>query len=628
MSGIAAIFRRDGASLEPSVVEAMTDAMAYRGPDGISHWHGHGAAIGFCALHTTRQCAQSRQPLQDEAGDLVLAFAGYLANRDDLLRDLEQSGHVRPGRSDAELVMSGWRRWGTDLPRRLEGEFAFVVWDARRRMAYAARDHQGLRPLLYRWDGQTLVIASDMAALLAGLADPPALNEGYLAEIMADEWWSLDETVWSGVKRLEQAYSLTLRDGDLRLEEYWRLPASDRIRYQREEDYVEHYRQLLNECVGHAARTHRPLACEVSGGLDSSAVFAVAHNLEQEGRLPAPALRGYTLTGEPGSAADEIAYVEAIEDHLGVSIARAPLVFPDLFWFAERARDDRDMPMYPNSAMSLELEERMAADGCRVALNGHGGDHWLDGSRRYYRELVRERDWRNLKSRYADDAADLGAYRAIRLLLRLGLGQFLPPALKRFARRVTGEMPPGETGRAHWLDEPSRREVMRRAERYLDTLDRNESVSFRQRKHRSGALAMALELRERQLARNGLSSRSPMLSRRFIEFSAATPEHIRLRGRTRKFVHRRAMTGLLPPGVIARVDKAEFSETYYRHIPALKQRYISAPHHQGAAEILKINAIPELFADYCVAAIDEKPLWPLWGVYVGEILTELDASLR
>ena len=136
-----------------------------RGPDGITHWHGGSAALGFCALHTTRESLSCEQPLVSDDGQLVLVQDGYLHNLEALRNELKSMGAKFRTTSDAEVVVRAYELWGEACARRLEGEFAFVIWDARRGTAFCARDHAGLRPLNYHWDGKRLTRSRICAAM-------------------------------------------------------------------------------------------------------------------------------------------------------------------------------------------------------------------------------------------------------------------------------------------------------------------------------------------------------------------------------------------------------------------------------------------------------------------------------
>lgn len=565
MSGIAAIIDLEGGPVEPGLVERMTAAMAYRGPDGMCHWAKGSVALGHCMLRTTAESLEEAQPLANDDETVILVLDGYLTNWEGLRGELVARGVRLRNRSDAELVLRAYETWGEDCPSHIEGEYAFLVWDGRRYKAFCVRDHAGLRPLFYFRNRNVLVVASDIAAIAALPAIELTLNRGFMAEFMADDWVTRDETIWTGVMQLRPAHWLSLGKETVQYERYWSASSASAIRYKRDEEYFEHYRTMFAECVRRASRTHRPLAFEVSGGLDSSANFCMAHQLARQGRILAPQIKGYTFHVEAGSDADEIEFARAVGRHLGEEIREIPLFLPGIEWFEKQIRDDADIPPFPNAAMSNHLGGALVAEGCRVNINGMGGDQWLDGSAHYYFEQLTERDWSGLVRAFRTDLGALGARRTVNLLVRRGFFPFLPAPVRSLARTMRRFRLPGTATPYYWLS-PELSGIM--ATRLKSGTIRDNGT--RPAVDRGSKLdhpywSLLFGLLSRQYAKLGYEPRSPMLSRAFIEFSAATPEHIRLRGGETKFIHRRALAGILPIEVEERRTKAEFSLAYEHH---------------------------------------------------------------
>jgi asparagine synthase (glutamine-hydrolysing) len=591
LSGIAALIRFDGGNPQPGQIEALTTAMTYRGPDGIAHWHGEGAALGHGMLHTTLESLEEVQPLTSEDESLVLVMDGTLSNWEELRGTLLDRGVRLRSRSDAELVLH----------------------------AFLARDHAGLRPLHYYWDGAQLIVASDIAGVLAAPGLAPVLNQGVMAEAMAGEWLSREETIWEGVQRPLPAHWIRFSAGRFYSGCYWQPPLDTPIARKRDEDHFVDYRAMFADCVRRSSRSHLPLACEVSGGLDSSAVFAMAHRLQGESRLPAPEIRGYSFLASPNSPADEIGFARMVAAHVGVALNEVPLFLPDLAWFTARGLADRDIPPFPNIAMFGHLGEALTGDGCRVALNGQGGDEWLDGTPFYYHDHLAQHDWRGLGSSLRRDAASIGLRQTAWRLLRHGLGPALPAPMRRFARGASDWTSGTGHDPATWLA-PQYQQLLqaRRSAEVagLEALRRIDSIPRRM---------MAITLNRpfnglvrdylaRQSARLGYEPRSPMQSRRFIEFAFSTPEHLRLRGPVRKFIHARALAGLLPQAVAERQTKAYFDLPFERLVDSLAAWNVdrSAGNEPEPSHFQLLDRLCQVCSDI---SSDNKPLWNLWGTF-------------
>src|SRR5271166_5070347 len=219
MSGIAGIIGFDGAPATPGLIEKMTGAMDYRGADGIRHWVRGSVALGQCMLRTTPESVEEQQPLTNEDESVVLVMDGRIDNWEELRRELLSRGARLRNRSDAELVLRSYEIWGRDCLARIDGDFALVIWDAQRREAFCARDRIGNKPFHYHWDGKTLVFASELHPILGVPGVPENLNEGMVAEFLAMELVSRDETFWKRILRLCSAHKMVVSQLGYRLEE-------------------------------------------------------------------------------------------------------------------------------------------------------------------------------------------------------------------------------------------------------------------------------------------------------------------------------------------------------------------------------------------------------------------------
>lgn len=573
MSGIAGIVNFDGAAIEPGLIETMTAAMDYRGPDGLTHWNGEGAALGHCMLQTTPESLQERQPLVSEDGHLVLVMDGRVDNWHELRRELQAKGAVLRDQSDAELMLNAFQLWGPDCLRHMDGDFALAIWNLRSRSLFCARDRMGNRPFNYHWNGRTLVFATDLHAVLAHPAVPRRVNKGVLAEFLASEWYSRDETFWQGVQRLVAAHSLTVEAAGLGIEKYWSPDLFASLSYSREEDYIEHYRELLTDTVRRLSRSHRPLCAEVSGGLDSSAIFAVAENLRLDNHLGAPDLIGLTMNFEGEPEADEIEYCRAVGAMLGRRIVEvAPARYP-LSWFGDRARQYQDFPGYPNSVMAGELMRFARESGGRVLLNGIGGDEWLGASRNFYSEELAANRWREIVGLLQQDVAKEGWLRSLAWCLRSGLVPSLPEGAKVYLRRLRDTRVNGFDRRA-WLAPELQKALFQQRDKRVC----KDSPALRWPGQRGELevladpyMAIAHESHERFAATCGLELRRPFCNAEMVQFSFAVPKRLLFVRGVNRYLHRQAMQGLLPALVLERQTKAEFSATYHHYLPGMKE---------------------------------------------------------
>lgn len=637
MSGIAAIVHFDGAPAEISLVQKMTAAMSYRGPDGITHWQREQTALGHCMLHTTAESLDEQQPLASDDGGLVLAMDGRVDNRRQLVRSLDSCG-VRPhGQSDAELVLRAFETWGAKCLDHIDGDYALIVSDQRRRMVFCARDRIGSKPFYYHWNGNTLSVASEPLALLQLPWVPEALHEGMLAEFIADTFYSRDETLWQQIMRLPAAHCMQVSRSGTRITQYWQPDSADALDGASDEEYAAHYRSLLLDSVRRCARSHSPVGFEVSGGLDSSAVYAAAEQLRQAGDLPAPAIRAYTLDFGNDTSANDLPFARAVTNHLGTGLREVPPTRADPAWFYAWARRFRDFPGYPNGAMSLELRRAVSADGCRVLLGGSGGDEWAGGINRrlYYAEELASHRWRQAASCLRADWRDAGTARAWWWLLRDGILPLLPEPIEATLRRLRCRLGRGADDNPFaaldWMSPKLRRLLQQRPGSRPGPEHPNHPRRMRQLKQHAmlddAFIALSLELEERLAASLGLELRHPMRDPRLIQFAVATPERLRRRGSTNKWLHRRAIRQWLPTSVLERTDKADFSTVFRCNLEQLHPKSGPQAYEQIQAWV-DAAGMHNLIGEYYTAlgsatsSSAGKAQWILWNIFACHALMQ------
>lgn len=617
MSGIAGIVRFDGAPIEPGLVEKMTAAMAHRGPDGIRHWRKGPVALGQCMLCTTPESLEETQPLSNEDESVVLVMDGRLDNWLELRSELQARGAVLRSRSDAELVLKAYETWDKDCLTHIDGDFALAIWDGRRGTAFCARDRMGNKPFNYHWDGKTLTFSSELHAVLAMPWVKRELNEGLLAEYLTIEWFSRDETPWRGVHRLVEAHWMEVGGAGPRPREYWRPDLFSPLIYKSEDEYAEHYRHLFADAVRRASRSDRKLGIEVSGGLDSSAILAVAEDLRRRQELLAPGIAAYTLRFDDESEANEMAYARAVGAHVGVPVREIDPALKPLSWYRDWATTYKEFPSYPNGVLMIGIRESARDDGCRVILNGVGGDEWLWGNRAYYAEELAAGRWRSLYQCFKADQGEVGARSALWWFARHA-AMLLPWFAEEALRRTWSLFGSQAIDRKAWLTPKlSRIASQRKANLALSFA----GVRFGRAGHRvqyetlySAYSVIAREMEERIAASLGIEVRLPFWNTAMVQFAFSTPERLRMRGETPKLLHRRAMAGLLPDIVRERKDKADFMVTFRKYADALRTAKSQDMRREQYKWVIESQAA-DMYNHFGNPAHLGEPEWMLWSLF-------------
>lgn len=638
MSGIAGIIRFDGGPVTTAEVTAMTAAMAYRGPDGIEHLVRQSAGFGHCRMNTTLESLEEAQPLSSEDGQLVLVADATLQNWQELRAELLQHGARLRTRADAELILWAYQIWGDDCLAHIDGDFAFVIWDQRRREAFLARDRMGLKPLFYFWNGAALIFASEVGPILNHPIVPEVPNDGMIAEYLAVELYTRDETLWSSVSRLVGAHRIIVRERGLDICRYWLPKFDEPIRYKTDLEYFEHYRELLADCVTRSARSHLPVAMEVSGGLDSSAVFCLAEQLHKSGKLGVTGLQGYTFASDEDQASSELEHVRALRTFRQAEIHQVKPFMPAPNWFADFARQTRDFPGFPGATMSVALYQAAARDGARISIGGDGGDEWLTGSQEYYAHDLLDLNLFQLCRHIGRDLGESGLTTTSHWLMRHGIFDALPSLsqdrLKRlrrsfgntFQRSATSATPHNNS----WLSARLRSLLQERRSRYLNALrsiDPGAKFRSRLKTLHDPYFDQTFEQADRLASFHGVERRSPMRHAQFVQFAFSTPEHIRMRGETSKFIHRGAFRGLMPDSIIERHDKADYSFVFRHQLGQLDQFFAETETLQESdwIDTAGLDSIRNLFLSHKEFS---WPMWALWSIFACQAALQNSGTRR
>ncbi|MBP8299612.1 MAG: asparagine synthase (glutamine-hydrolyzing) [Planctomycetes bacterium] len=372
MCGIVGIFALERERpVDPALVREMADRIAHRGPDGEGVRSGPGYAIGQRRLAIV-DLAGGAQPMALADERLWVTFNGEIYNYLDLRAELEAKGCVFRTNSDTEVLLHGYRAWGTDLASHLRGMFAFAVVDEVAHEMYVARDRLGKKPLHWTLHDGTFAFASELKALHA-LGIDRTLRPEAIAQFLALRYVPDPATVFAGVHKLPPAHWCLVKNGRVEPRRYWQLEFGEE--HESREVWQQRVLELLDESVRIRLMGEVPLAPFLSGGVDS---YAVVDSMTRTlGRPVSACTIGFTdpQFDERAAARESAAACGARlhEEVLG------PEELLELDWFA----DTFDEPFSDSSAVPTYHVSRLARRHVTVALSGDGGDEGFGGYRRY-----------------------------------------------------------------------------------------------------------------------------------------------------------------------------------------------------------------------------------------------------
>lgn len=548
MSAIVALL---GARADARLLDAMLAGCAERGADERASWVSDGAALGVSRFAWERDAAFAGEAMVCHRGDRAVVADASLYYRALLRERLAVAGIANPGASASELVLAAYEAWGDDGVTRLEGDFAFVLWDGARRRALVARDPSGKRPLHWAQVGDQLVVASCLRGVVAHprVSQEPDLPT--IAALAGAMWVEEPRTAFRDVRVLPGARALTWAGGRVEVRRFWEVPEVESERPGRRDEAAEELRALLGDAAAERMGPGDTTAVWMSGGWDSSTVYGIGRGRLRD-RGDARTLHPVSMSYPAGDPGREDELIEAIVGHWDgrvrwVDIADVPM-FVDPVRAAAR-RDDVVAHMYEHWNRALARGARDV--GARVAFDGNGGDQLHQVSPVYFADLLRRGRWAELWR----DA------RALRLaqrdqLLRFAVIPALPPAVHALVARLRGRPLRRHLQRPlpAWISRDFAR-THRLVERELETwpVAPRGSMSSRETRfflastffHRAFSCISGLALEE------GIELRSPLLDPRVVAFCARRPREDRASGPETKLLLRRAARGVLPDSVLA-----------------------------------------------------------------------------
>jgi asparagine synthase (glutamine-hydrolysing) len=372
-------------SAERATAQAMVDTMVRRGPDAGGLWLSPRAALGNRRL-VVIDAEGGRQPMvaDDAAGEVVLTYNGELYNFRELRRELQARGHRFRTRSDTEVVLRAYLEWGESAVGRFDGMYAFAIWDAGRERLLLGRDRLGVKPLYYAPLRAGILFGSEPKAILANPLFRPCVDAEGLAEIFAlPAAKTPGHAFLRGLHEVRPAHGLSFTRAGLRARRYWQLAAVEHR--DDEATTAARVRELLSGAVGRQLVADVPLCALLSGGLDSSALTALAaRELALDGRRVATFAVDFPSSEEHFAAdawrpALDGPYVRTVAAAVNARHADVVLETADLLSAAREALEARDLPGLALLDVPLLLLCRGARRGATVALSGESADEVFGG---------------------------------------------------------------------------------------------------------------------------------------------------------------------------------------------------------------------------------------------------------
>ncbi|HEX9006265.1 MAG TPA: asparagine synthase (glutamine-hydrolyzing) [Bacteroidota bacterium] len=577
MCGIAGTFEfRTGAPVDRTVLQRMTDVLAHRGPDASGLFVNSQGDVGLGHRRLSIiDLSSGGQPMADAAEELWIVFNGEIYNFPELKRELQGRGHRFRTASDTEVILVLYKQEGEEALVRLNGIFAFALYDSRRRRLVLARDHFGVKPLYYTVVGGTLVFGSELKAILEHPAVSRRLDVTALNSFLTYRYNPSPRTLLEGICKLPPAHMLTVdAGGEPRVCPFWRDEPRTPVAVG-EEEAVEEYSRLLEAAVKRQMISDVPVGLLLSGGIDSAVVGRLMQQAAGTG------VKTFTIGFRGAGDYNELDDARATAALLGTDHEEIELSAEEYLAFFPRSFQYTEEPIAEPTIPALYYVSRLARSRVKVVLAGQGADEPLAGYDRYVGEY------------YLDRYAPLFRHiplEAVAALLprnerfkRAAYANRFDDCVERFLAIYTIFTP----AMKDQLLLPDVRAAMR-------DVDREPIVRLlASTKGLKGNLAKLLYLDARlslpdnlllfgdkMSMANSLEMRVPFLDLELMRFLESLPASLKLRGRTGKYLHKKALRRWLPPEIIARKKRgfATPMDRWLQHeLVSSARRLLNAP---------------------------------------------------
>jgi asparagine synthase (glutamine-hydrolysing) len=559
MCGIVGLVHAHGAPVAREDVIAMRDRLTHRGPDDAGLRVVGPVGFGSRRLSIFDLTPAGNQPMVTDDGRLWIVFNGAIYNHVELAAELRSMGHRFVSRSDTEVLLHMYAQYGKTCVHRLNGMFAFAIWDAYERTLFAARDRLGIKPFVYRHTPARFAFASEAKALVETEPRGPSPDHTAIADFLFAGAPLGTKSGFAGIQQLEPGHWLTWREGKLEVHRYWDI--AYHYDGRREADLLADLAWLVDDAVRLHSRGDVAVGSHLSGGLDSSAVASLASR-------HVASLKTFAIRFAGGAYYDEGDHARVVADHIKachVDAVPDPGTLVDLL---PAMIYHMDAPLPTWGAFGYIAISQLARRHVKVSLTGHGGDELFAGYPKHFGTAFGSTDMFDFSTVPA-----LGRSMLQRLRTSWqregwrGVGRRLR---RRFARRP-------ETFEDRWVAshcglEPAHHPLLQaRFARSLDDYSPRDSYLRPMLEAPTSDpldrclyhdlrvyLPHLLAMEDRMSMAVSLESRVPLLDHRVVDLTARIPSAFKVSGREPKRLLREVVRPLLPPSILDRRDKRPF----------------------------------------------------------------------
>jgi asparagine synthase (glutamine-hydrolysing) len=554
MCAICGIVKRKG-RVEEEIIKKMADCLSYRGPDEEGYFFEENIGLAHKRLSII-DLKTGRQPLFNEDKSLILICNGEIYNFLDLREKLEKKGHIFKTNSDNEVIIHLYEEKEEDCLSDLRGMFAFAIWDRKGKKLFLARDRLGKKPLVYRSKNGEIAFSSELKALLNLPGFEKEIDIEAVDDFFTYQAIPSPKTVFKSVKKIPPGHYLIWKDGEIKIERYWEIDFSKKLKLKDENEYMEILWEKLTESVKIRMISDVPLGAFLSGGVDSSTVVGIMSQLSD---LP---VKTFSV-GFDVESFSELKYSRIVAERFKTEhyefIVKPDVIeiLPKLIWYYNEPFGDSSMiPTY--------YVANKTKDYVKVALNGDGGDENFAGYPRYYQTKFLEKLLKISKKTFLLNRVNK---KLIEKIYKNYPYNFYSRVFKwlceadnsgfcyAYTRRLTSFSPEWKEKLyssffKNEIKNYNSFEITQKLWEKVNNLDLLEKMIYCDfNLYLPEVLLVKMDIATMS---NSIEGRSPFLDNEFVELIASFPPELKLKGKISKYILKEKLKDFLPEEILKR----------------------------------------------------------------------------
>ncbi len=547
---------------EKDLIRKMSDSMSHRGPDDKGTFSDKNMSLGHRRLSILDLSKKGHQPMINKEGTICIVFNGEIYNFLDIRKELEKEGVRFNSNSDTEVILYAYERWGERCIEKLNGMFAFCIYDTKKNILFLARDRIGIKPLYYYHKDGKFIFASEIKAIIE--ADIKRdINKNSLNTFMTYRSTRYEETIFENILRIPPSHYIIydLKNNKLTKNRYWDV--KENIIDKPESYFKKKVIDMLEDSVRKRLISDVPLGAYLSGGIDSSAIVSMMSKIKKEDGENRK-IKTFSVAFEHGEKGNELDQARELSRKLDCDHTEF-MIKPDIIKILPKLMWHYDEPFADPAAIPVYELSKKAKKKVTVVLTGDGGDEIFAGYDHY--KFMMMRDKMKIIPSPLRKTMGLGA-RSIPKALLDKIYKYSSDYGKEMLTRFSKFIGENDEAKAHdevvsIFDYDERKQLLKKSSQ--DYEDRNKLYFDKRWKHLNKLLYYDLknQLSEEFLMKTdratmawAIEARVPLLDHRMVELSYSIPPQLKLKGKTTKYIFKKALEGLVPKDVLYKPKQA------------------------------------------------------------------------